>query len=121
SALSQIGHGQLETHFAMAARRPRSIKKFKDEVLQLVTLDEETAQGCIYALPRDGKTIEGPSARFAEILAYSWGNTFIAARPVHEDAEFVTSQGMFFDFEKNNLVTFETKRRITDRNGKRYK
>lgn len=120
TTLSVLNKSEIDQQIATAKQYPRSIKKFRDEALQLATLDEQTAAECIYALPRDGKVIEGPSARFAEILAYSWGNSRAGARVVGEDAEFVTSQGMYFDLEKNVAISYEVKRRITSRTGKRY-
>lgn len=119
-ALATINKSEIDQQVATAKKWPRSIKKFRDEALQLATLDEATAAECIYALPRDGKVIEGPSARFAEILAYSWGNSRAGARVIGEDAEFVTSQGMYFDLEKNVAISYEVKRRITNKSGKRY-
>ena len=74
-----------------------------------------------YALPRDGKTIEGPSARFAEIVASAWGNCRAGARTVDDSGDFVTAQGVFHDLEKNVAITYEVKRRIVDRGGRRFK
>lgn len=119
-ALATINKSEIDQQIATAKKYPRSIKKFINEAIQLATLDEETAKECIYALPRDGKVIEGPSARFAEILAYAWGNSRAGARVIGEDAEFVTSQGMYFDLEKNVAISYEVKRRITNKQGKRY-
>ena len=119
-ALAVLNKSEIDQQIATAKQYPRSIKQFLNEAIQLATLDEETAKECIYALPRDGKVIEGPSARFAEIMAYSWGNSRAGARVVGEDAEFVTSQGMFFDLEKNVAISYEVKRRITNKSGKRY-
>lgn len=116
-----VAKGEIDQQIATAKRYPRSIKTFIDTAIELATLDEETAGECIYALPRDGKTIEGPSARFAEILAYSWGNCRAGARTVGEDKDFVKSQGTFYDLEKNVGIQFEVSRRIVDKNGRRYK
>lgn len=118
--LAVLNKSEIDQQITTARRYPRSIKHFKNEALQLVTLDEQTAQSCIYALPRDGKTIEGPSARFAEIINYSWGNTRAGARVVGEDEEFVSSQGLFYDLEKNTAIAYEVKRRITNKSGKRF-
>ncbi|WP_150124067.1 hypothetical protein [Cupriavidus nantongensis] len=106
---------------ATAHKFPRSIKRFRDEALAMVTLNENIAQECIYALPRDGKTIEGPSARFAEVVASAWGNSRAGARVINDQGEFVTAQGVFHDLERNVAITYEVQRRITDKNGKRYK
>src|SRR5271166_5739974 len=118
--LAVLNKSEIDQQIATAKHYPRSIKRFRDEALQLATLDEQTASECIYALPRDGKTIEGPSARFAEILGYSWGNARIGARSLGDDGEFTKSQGMFYDLEKNVAITYEISRRITNKRGQKF-
>jgi hypothetical protein len=128
--LAVLNKSEIDQQIATARKFPRSIVNFRNEALQLCTLDERTAAECIYALPRKQfdrdsgqwqlKTIEGPSARFAEILNYAWGNTRAGARVVEEGQEFVTSQGLFYDLEKNTAISYEVKRRIVDSRNKRY-
>lgn len=120
TSLAVVNQSEISNQIATAKRYPRSIKGFRNEALQLATLDERTAEECIYALPRDGKVIEGPSARFAEIVNYSWGNTRAGARVVGDDGEFVTSQGLFYDLEKNTAISYEVQRRITNKSGQRF-
>ena len=115
-----LNKSEIDQQIATAHRFPRSIKRFVDESMQMVTLNESVAQECIYALPRDGKTIEGPSARFAEIIASAWGNSRAGARVISDQGEFVTAQGVFHDLERNVAITYEVQRRITGKNGKRY-
>ncbi len=116
-----LNKSEIDQQIATAHKYPRSIKRFRDECEQMVTLSESVANECIYALPRDGKTIEGPSARFAEIVASAWGNCRAGARTVDDAGDFVTAQGVFHDLEKNVAITYEVKRRIVDRNGRRFK
>jgi hypothetical protein len=71
--LAVISKAEIDVQIATAHRFPRSVKAFRDEALAMVTLTEAIAEECIYALPRDGKTIEGPSARFAEVIASARG------------------------------------------------
>lgn len=118
--IALLNKSEIDQQIATAHRFPRSLKKFLNESLELATLDDETAEECIYALKRDGKTIEGPSARFAEIVAMSWGNNRAGARIVEEGREFVTAQGVFHDLERNVAITYEVKRRITTRSGQRF-
>lgn len=120
NALAVISRQEIDVQIATAHRFPRSLKAFRQEVAELSTLNHSVAGECSYALPRDGKLIEGPSIRFAEILLSSWGNCRSAARIVGEDDSFVTAQGMFHDLQKNSAVVFEVRRRITDKYGKRY-
>lgn len=116
-----INASEINQQIATARRYPRSLKAFRDEALQMVTLTEAIAQECIYALPRDGKIIEGPSARMAEVLASAWGNCRAGARVIDDHGEFVTAQGGFHDLQKNVSITYEVKRRIVDKQGRRYK
>lgn len=120
-ALAMLNKSEIDMQIATARRYPRSVTKFIGEATSLVALNEAVAEECIYALPRDGKTIEGPSARFAEIMAYCWGNCRSAARVVDEAGEFVTAQGVHWDLEKNTAIGYEVKRRIVDKHGRRYK
>lgn len=120
SMVGMLNRSEIEQQIATARRFPRSIKRFRDESLQMVTLSESVAEQCIYALPRDGKTIEGPSARFAEIVASAWGNCRAGARIVDDSGDFVTAQGVFHDLERNVAITYEVQRRLTDKRGKRF-
>ena len=120
-ALAAIVKGEIDSQIATARRFPRSVTAFMKTAAELITSSEEIAAACIYSLPRGNKPIEGPSARFAEILAHAWGNCRAGARVMGTDETHVTSQGMFIDLEKNVGITYETKRQITDKNGKRYK
>lgn len=119
-ALMALNASEIDTQIATAKKYPRSIKMFVREATDMVTLTEEVAGECMYALKRAGKTIEGPSARFAEIIASAWGNCRAGARQISEDDRFVTTQGAFMDLQRNVAITYETKRRITDKHGRKF-
>ena len=118
--LGAVDRASIDMQIATAKQYPRSVDQSLKDALTLATLDEETAASMFYALPRSGKTIEGPSARLAEIMAYSWGNLRVDADIVGEDATHVTAMGTCFDLEKNVAIRVRVKRRITDRHGKRF-
>jgi hypothetical protein len=54
STVALLNKSEIDQQIATAHRYPRSIKRFRDESLQMVTLSENIAQEWIYALPRDG-------------------------------------------------------------------
>lgn len=120
SMVSMISRAEIDQQISTAKKYPRSIKRFVDEATAMVTLNESIAQQCIYALPRDGKVVEGASARFAEIIASAWGNCRAGARVVNESSDFITAQGVFHDLERNVAITYEVQRRITGKSGKRF-
>ena len=119
-SLGVIVASEISQQIATAKAHPRDIKKFRDTAMSLATLDEQVAEECFYALPRAGRTISGPSVRLAEIVAHTWGNCRVGARIIEEGEEFVTAQGLFHDLETNVAITYEVRRRITDKSGKRY-
>lgn len=119
--LALLNKSEIDQQIATAHKFPRSIVSFRKEALQMVTLNETIAKECIYALPRDGKTIEGPSARFAEVIMSAWGNCRAGARVVSDQGEFVTAQGVFHDLQRNVAITYEVQRRIVDKQGRRFK
>lgn len=116
-----LNKSEIDMQVATAHKYPRSVKRFRDETLAMVTLNENVAQECIYSLPRDGKNVEGPSARFAEVVASAWGNSRAGARVVSDVGDFVTAQGVFHDLERNVAITYEVQRRIVDKRGNRFK
>lgn len=119
--INLVAKAEIDIAIATAKKYPRSLERFRQYALTNVTLSESVAKECIYALPRDGKVIEGPSVRFAEVLVNNWGNCRAGARVVDESNDFITAQGVFHDMESNSMITFEVKRRIVDKYGKRYK
>lgn len=115
-----LSKAEIDQQIATARSYPRSIERAVKNILTLATLDEETAESCIYALPRGGKPIKGPSARFAEIVASQWGNCRVGARTVHVDKteKFVEAEGVFHDLETNMARRALVRRRISDKHGR---
>lgn len=115
-----LARAEVDQQVATARALPRSIQRAVNNITTLATLDEETAAECIYALPRGGKTVRGPSIRFAEIAASQWGNCRIGARVVHVDRieEYVEAEGVFHDLETNVAQTARVRRQIQRKRGK---
>jgi hypothetical protein len=113
----------MQVQFAMD--HPRKISVVLKEIEELVTLNQDIAEESFYTLKRknaDGtvKLIQGPSIRFAEVLCYCWGHVRWQKEISDLDNEFVTGLGIFMDLQRNIVGRVKTKRRITDKNGKRY-
>jgi hypothetical protein len=120
AVMDRIVGGQIDRQIATARAYPRSLTVFKKKAMEMATLDEDTAESCFYALPRAGKTIQGPSARIAEIVASAWGHLRVEARVIGVEAEVVVALGTAWDMENNVAYSYEVRRRITDKSGKRY-
>ncbi len=119
-SLPMTAGGTVDVQVATARRFPRSIAAFIRRATEMATLTPEIAASCVYALPRGGKTIEGPSARLAEIVASAWGNLRIQAGATDNDERYITARGEAWDVESNVAIGFEVRRRITNRSGQTY-
>lgn len=114
-----LARSEVDQQIATARALPRSIQRAVSQIMTLATLDDESAEECVYALPRGGKPIKGPSVRLAEIIASQWGNCRVGARVVHVDRieKYVEAEGVFHDLETNTATTARVRRRISDKKG----
>ena len=120
-----LSRAEVDQQIATAMAFPRGARKgglrtIVNAITDLATLSEATAEECVYALPRGGKPIKGPSVRLAEIVAGQYGNCRIGARVVHVDKfeKYVEAEGVFHDLESNTATTARVRRRITDKHGR---
>jgi hypothetical protein len=126
SALEAIERASIDMQITTAHKFPRSISRFKDNAIALATIDEETAESCIYRRPvgkgKDGKEVyaEGMSVRMAEIVGASYGNLRAAARIVEQTERQVVAQGVAHDLETNFASTSEVIESTVDRYGRPY-
>lgn len=120
SSTQDLIAAEIDTQIATAKQFPRSIQEFKATCRELACMDEDTAASMFYVLKRGGKNIEGPSVRMAEVVAYSWKNVRTDKRIVSIDSSFVTAQATCIDLERNVAGRGECKRRITNKEGRRY-
>lgn len=119
-SLAALNRSEIDVQIATAHQFPRNLSNVLNNIETLATMDEETAAACFYMIRRQGKLIEGPSVRMAEIIASSWGNIRVQARIISNDGKMITAQGVCHDLESNYAVSAEVKRRITDKYGKTF-
>lgn len=117
-----LARAEIDQQIATARSLPRDIRLAMKNINTMATLDEQTAKECIYALPRGGTPIRGPSIRLAEIIFQNWGNCRAGARVVHVDKheKYVEAEGQFHDLQTNALRVARTRRPIQDKNGRVY-
>jgi hypothetical protein len=118
--MRSIDSAEVESQIATAKRYPRDIREFKDRLMTMANLDQETAESCYYALPRAGRTIDGPSVRLAEIAFTNYKNLIADAFVSGEDGVFVYATGTCKDLENNVAARVTIRRRIVDKAGNRY-
>ncbi len=120
NAIALVSRSEIDNQVSTAKRYPRSIDAFIKQAITLATLDEETSARCFYSVPRAGKVVSGPSVHLAKIVASCWGHMRTETRVIGEDEKYVTVQSTAWDVQHNVLNRQEVRRRITDKNGKRY-
>jgi uncharacterized protein YidB (DUF937 family) len=120
SAIQAQTQAEISQSVATAKRYPRQEAAAIEKVLEVATMSESVAESCHYSIPRAGKQIEGPSVRFAELLAHYWGNCRYLARVLETEGESVVCQGLFIDSESNTQCGKEVRRRAVDKTGRRY-
>jgi hypothetical protein len=122
TAISVIAKAELDSAVLTARANPRHLRKAINNITSMATLDEDTAEECIYALPRGGKPIRGPSVRLAEIIAQQWGNCRVEAEVIEIDRinKIIKARGTFTDLETNTAVRAPAARRIADKRGRLF-
>ena len=119
-ALEALNRSEIDVQVSTAKRYPRNIDDSLKRIEAIATINRETAEECFYALPRDGKTIDGPSIRFAEIVATCWMNLRVATQIIGNDGRMITARGICHDLETNVAFSAEVKRKITGRDGRTF-
>jgi hypothetical protein len=121
SSVMALERAQIDSQIATARAYPRSLEIFKKRATNMVTLDLETAESCIYSRPvGGGKVAEGESIRMAEIVAASYGNIRVAARVVEQTERYVKCEGVAHDLESNYAGKSECVESTVDKNGAPY-
>lgn len=120
--LRTLTQAEIDSQIALAQQRPRQLSVVMKNIETLATLDEETAEECMYALPRGGKPIKGASIRLAEIIQQQWRNNRAGSRVIAIDKanKVVVAEGIFHDLETNSQTRKEVSRRISDKNGRLF-
>lgn len=118
--LDGFDKANVDAQVTTAKQYPRNIARCVDNSIALATMDYETAQSMGYALPRGGKPITGPSVHLAKLIVSNWGNMRTEAKVVEITDKEVVSRGICWDLEANTASSFEVRRKITDKYGKRF-
>lgn len=113
TALESITRGEIDLQISTAHKFPRSMSTFKRRATDMATIDEETAESCIYVRPvgmKDGQMqyAEGLSVRLAEIVGACYGNVRVGSMIIEQTDRMVKCRGFAHDLETNFASTSET-------------
>lgn len=116
---------ELDVMIHTANSFPRDEVSAVEKAVKLATIDEETASGCFYALPRKDKegnkiAIEGESIRLAEILRCTWKHMHTQTRVVEVAEKYLVTEAVCWDLQNNNkhIATDRISIWFGERNGK---
>jgi len=101
---SQRAVQEVQASMAVAKRFPRDELAATDKVLKACRRPT-LARSSIYAYPRGGKTVTGPSIRLAEALAQNWGNLQFGIRELSQQNGESTVEAFAWDLETNTRAT----------------
>lgn len=123
SVLTAITRGEIAERVETARRFPRSLKKFIGNSMSMVTVDQDAALSCAYAVKRADGLQVGPSIRFAEIVRCNWGNNLVSTQVIDQSGDFVIVRGSWYDMEENSGLSVDVSRSIVGsarKGSKRY-
>jgi len=124
--VERMERASIDVQIATAHQYPRSMARFKRSAMEMVTLDEETAQSCIYRRPvgKKGNQVEyaeGKSIRMAEIVGACYGNLRVGSMLVEADnPKYVKARGFAHDLESNFAATSEVVESTLTKEGRPY-
>ena len=94
---------EIQAQVIMAKKFPR------DENAALIRIKKSCerkslADQALFAYPRAGQTISGPSIRLLETVAQAWGNLDYGFRELSNDGEWSEAEAYAWDLEANTMV-----------------
>lgn len=131
SALEATERASIDIQISTAKKYPRSLQQFKKRAIEMATIDEETAEKCLYRRPvgkemnpktgrMEQKFAEGMSIRMAEIVGACYGNLRVKAFMIEENPRFVKACGQAIDLETNFASSSEAMESCVDKLGRPY-
>ena len=101
---------EVQAAMVIAKKCPRDTVLAQKRILNACTR-KKLAEGALYAYPRGGQTVTGPSIRLAEVLAQAWGNLQFGITELEQRNGESTIMAFCWDLETNvqQTKTFQVK------------
>lgn len=91
---------EVKAGFGLARLNPRNEEDARQAIL-ISCRNLTFSNKCIYKKPVGGKTMEGPSIRFAEEMLRHWGNVKIIQQVIYDDPERRIVRVTCYDLQSN--------------------
>lgn len=97
------GVAEIQAAFVIAKRFPRNEHQSYINILESCKRPS-FAESAMYAYPRGGQLVEGPSIRLAEVLAQKWGNCKVGIEILSQNEKKSEARAYAIDIENNYTV-----------------
>jgi hypothetical protein len=104
SAETMKGIAEVQAAVMLAKRFPRDQFTAFNKIMEACQR-KNLAENAVYAYPRGGKAISGPSIRLAEAMAREWGNIDSGIRELSRDKNKSVCEAFAWDLETNARFT----------------
>jgi hypothetical protein len=91
---------EVQAGFLMAKQFPRDEQKAVERIIRSCQR-KSLAEKAVYAFPRGGTQVTGPTIRLAEVLVQQWGNINFGYRELAESAGMTMVLAYAYDLETN--------------------
>lgn len=95
---------EIQSQIAIAKTYPRDLNQVYTNLMKACSR-KMLAEQAVYAYPRGGKTVSGPSIRLAEVAVQCFGNVDAGVRELEQNPGESTWQAYCYDLENNVKVT----------------
>lgn len=120
TAISQESKGvsEVQAQFIIAKKFPRDENASYTQIIRACER-HSLAEQAMYAYPRGGQLVTGPSIRLAEVLAQKWTNCRIGIEILSQTNDVTEARAYANDLENNYMVDscFTVKHQRTTKKG----
>ena len=131
STIEAITRAEIDIQIATARAYPRKISEFLRDATEIATVDEETAESCIFNRPVGShydpvtkkKIIDyadGMSIRMAEIVAATYSNIRVGSMIIEQSDRVVRARGFCHDLQRNVMQFAEVAESTVTSGGQPY-
>ncbi len=99
-AAAEAAKARIQSAYIMALQKPRDYDQARDNILRACKRPA-FAEKVEFSKPIGGKSIKGPSIRFAELALREWGNILSDTQVLYEDENVRRSRVLVVDLETN--------------------
>jgi len=99
-AAAETVKARIQSAYIMAFQKPRDEMEARDRILTACKRTEFAGKA-EYSRPQGGKSIKGPSIRFAELALREWGNILSEVQTLYDDESIRRVRVSVLDLETN--------------------